>query len=882
MHRKKMLVGGSLLASVIAAGAASTALAGGVNPAWSIARRWDEEILQAIRLATPRPPVHARNLYHTSAAMYDAWATYDPVARGAFVTEKNTAADVPAARREAMSYAAYRILKNRFVTGNGPNIAQINANLDSLLLGLGYDKNITTTIGTTPAAIGNRIAAAIIAANLADGSNQLNNYAANNGYVPVNSSMPFKIPGCIMVNPNRWQPLAFDFLVLQNGEIVGASVQTAIAPHWGGVTPFAMNAVVRDPITNLYFVQPAPPTLGQPAHIDDARDMIAKSSVLDPSLPETIDLSLSVFHNSPVGSYDMPGYGNNPVTGDPYPPNVVKLADYARVLAEYWADGPDSETPPGHWHVVANRMSDTPGLELKIAGTGPIVDRLEWDTKMYLSVAGAAHDAAICAWGHKGYYDSARPTSFVRYLAQLGQSSDPQAAHYNVAGLPLVPGMIELVTANDVLPGNRFEDFPELVYEPFSGEPIGVNNHVGDIAVKSWLGGFSAGTTTGSTTTGPAPGHVYRSKGGTWTIGSFYPGVDDTPGALNPGQTRRPRSVQINEIRLDQPGLDKDEYIEIVGPANTALDGLTYIVIGDEVQTGVPDSQGRVQVAIDLAGQNLGPDGLLLIAKNQFSLGSADLTTQFRLLEIGNCTHMLVAGFTASLGQDLDFLDNGVIDATPWSAVVDSIGLRRKSGTIGIYLTSVTLGPDNSEHQLYGVDWGLATKWMPYQASNFVTPPFPGFISGHSTFSRATAEALTLFTGSPYFPGGLGEFTAPAGWLKFEDGPSTDVTLQWATYYDAADEAGISRIYGGIHPRADDLVARVAGSKIGKRAADRALALFEGLARSPDIDNDGDVDATDLAILLGAWGGGTSTGADLNGDGTVGAADIAILLGAWG
>ncbi len=876
-----MVLRAGIVASVVASTLASTALAGGVNPAWSIARQWDEEILQAIRIATPRPPVHARNLYHTSAAMYDGWATYDPTARGVFFLEKNTAADVDAARRETISYAAYRVLKARFVAGNGPNVATIQANLDSLFLQLGYDKNNTSTVGTTPAAIGNRIAAAILAAGLVDGANEAGNYAPNNGYVPINPSLPFKIPGCVMNNANRWQPLAFDFLVLQNGEIVGAAIQSAICPHWNGVVPFGLTQPDRSPTNNLYFDQGPPPGIGQPQHIADAVNMIESSAVLDPTLPTTIDTGLNVYHNSPLGSYTQVGYPVNPVTGQPYASNVQKLADYTRILAEWWADGPDSETPPGHWHVVGNEVSDDPNIEYRIGGVGPEVDRLQWDVKMYLSIAGAAHDAAIIAWGMKGYYDSARPISFVRYLAQLGQSSDPQLPHYNAAGLPLIPGLIELVTAADVAPGGKFEDFPELVYDPFTGEPIGTNSHVNDIAVKSWLGGFSAGATTGSTTTGPLPGHIYRAKAGTWKIGAFAAGEDDTVNALNLGQKRLPATIQINEIRLDQTGNDKDQYVEIAGPANASLDGLTYIVIGDEVQTKVPDAQGRVQLAISLNGQNLGPDGLFVIAKTNFSLGAADLTTHFTMKQIGNCTHALVSGFTGYVGQELDYFDDGIIDVTPWTSVVDKIGLRRKSGNVGIYLGAPTLGPDNSQNQTYGVGWELAERWMPYQASNFVTPPFPGYTSGHSTFSRATAEALTQFTGSKYFPGGFAERIVPAGWLKFENGPTQPVKLQWATYYDAADEAAISRIYGGIHPRADDLPARNTGSTAGKNAAARAFALFKGLKYSPDLDADGVVGPVDLALFLGQWGAASNSGADFDGNGSVGPEDLAILLGAW-
>src|SRR5438046_1921008 len=88
---------------------------------------------------------------------------------------------------------------------------------------------------------------------------------------------------------------------------------------------------------------------------------------------------------------------------------------------------------------------------------------------------------------------------------------------------------------------------------------------------------------------------------------------------------------------------------------------------------------------------------------------------------------------------------------------------------------------------------------VPYQKATFVTPAFPGYTSGHSTFSRAGAEVLAAFTGSAFFPGGLGEFVAPQNaFLKFELGPSETVVLQWATYYIASVDAGLSRIYGGL------------------------------------------------------------------------------------
>ncbi len=84
--------------------------------------------------------------------------------------------------------------------------------------------------------------------------------------------------------------------------------------------------------------------------------------------------------------------------------------------------------------------------------------------------------------------------------------------------------------------------------------------------------------------------------------------------------------------------------------------------------------------------------------------------------------------------------------------------------------------------QVSGVRWCCARAWSRFRRSTFVTPAFPGYYSGHSTFSRSAAEVMTLMTGSPFFPGGLEEFVAPQNdFLQFEVGPSTDVRLQWAT-----------------------------------------------------------------------------------------------------
>ena len=100
---------------------------------------------------------------------------------------------------------------------------------------------------------------------------------------------------------------------------------------------------------------------------------------------------------------------------------------------------------------------------------------------------------------------------------------------------------------------------------------------------------------------------------------------------------------------------------------------------------------------------------------------------------------------------------------------------------------------DNPETDVAGVDWILAEGWWPYQRPSFVTPPFAGYVSGHSTFSRAAAEIMTSITGDEYFPGGMGEFIAEQDeFLVFEDGPSEDIVLQWATYRDASDQCSLS------------------------------------------------------------------------------------------
>lgn len=96
---------------------------------------------------------------------------------------------------------------------------------------------------------------------------------------------------------------------------------------------------------------------------------------------------------------------------------------------------------------------------------------------------------------------------------------------------------------------------------------------------------------------------------------------------------------------------------------------------------------------------------------------------------------------------------------------------------------------------------------------------------------------LAAITGSPYFPGGLGTFNCPSNsFLLTEKGPSQTVEMQWGTYYDAADQAGLSRLYGGIHPSADDFPGRIAGSQCGLGAWALARQYFDGSILSNTVN----------------------------------------------
>ena len=121
-------------------------------------------------------------------------------------------------------------------------------------------------------------------------------------------------------------------------------------------------------------------------------------------------------------------------------------------------------------------------------------------------------------------------------------------------------------------------------------------------------------------------------------------------------------------------------------------------------------------------------------------------------------------------------------------------------------------------------------RWQPYQALNFVTPPFAEYVSGHSTFSSTSAEILRLYKGNDDFNS---SFTFKGGSSLIEPGvtPAEDVSLRWATFTEAAEEAGISRLYGGIHFADANVEGLKMGRKIGAKVWAKAQSYFDGTAQ---------------------------------------------------
>ena len=209
----------------------------------------------------------------------------------------------------------------------------------------GYDPNNTSTDTTTQAGVGNVAAQAVLTFRHSDGSNQAGNYADTSGYAPVNT--PDRI-----IDPTRWQPLR-----VPNGN-GGSVVQKFLTPHWGTVTPFALTSGSQ--------FRPAGPV----------RD--ASSSAYKSQADQILQYS-------------------------------ANLNDQTKTIADYWANGPHTITPPGHWDLFA-QFYIAQYLSLKYHHD------LNNDVKMFFALSNALLDAGIAAWDSKRAFDSVRPITAVHYL----------------------------------------------------------------------------------------------------------------------------------------------------------------------------------------------------------------------------------------------------------------------------------------------------------------------------------------------------------------------------------------------------------------------------------------------------------------------------------
>lgn len=499
----------------------------------SVARQWSEVMLNCIRKDFARPTVQARTIAHASWAMYDAFAVYDDEAEpyllgktvGTYTAPFNgiaPPANIQAAQEKAMSYAMYRFLTNRFQVFTPPGSWQnfMSVYLNDQMNALEYDVNITSTDYSDgdPAKLGNYIAQQLIAYGLTDGTNRQNNHA-NQYYYPVNGNIWADLPGnpeCY--DPNRWQPLALNLEISDQTGFPVPNGAPALTPEWGDAVPFSMTpdqkvTKSRDGHDwNIYLDQGDPPYLDTNVQtgIEDlykwgyitnlvwhAMHTTEDNVMIDISpnnignlqaLPENFAEFPAFYDLYNGGPYDS-GYTINPATGEPYPSQIVPRGDYTRVLSEYWADGPASETPPGHWVKIFNEVSDHPLLVKKWNGEGEILSDLEWDVRGYFAICSGMYDAAIACWSAKGYYDYTRPIMALRYMAQKGQSTDPMLPNYHPAGLPLIPGFIELVNAGDPLVGENLENLHKIKFYTWMGplaDPDAIAG-VGWILGENWM-----------------------------------------------------------------------------------------------------------------------------------------------------------------------------------------------------------------------------------------------------------------------------------------------------------------------------------------------------------------------------------------------------------
>lgn len=342
---------------------------------------WNEAMLAAVRHGRPRPTVTARAQYMMHQAIYDAWSLYDPVAVPTLLDpqlRRPAELHTDANKAAAISQAAYTLSVALF-----PEYEAKTRCFSRLLDILGYEPDPSIDL-TTPAGIGYAAAQAVLADRADDGSNAANDYADVTSdyypelYQPLNSGDPLAANGVLgaAFSPNHWEPLRVPTGAVKD-EYGTATVDPAnpasfreqvyLTPHWGAVRPFALAAGDQ-------FRPPAPPQLGSDTPYTDG---LGRTMTNDAAFRLQVDEIVQLNAN---------------------------LTDELKVVAEYWADGPRSETPPGHWNAIAH------GIAFRDRHT------IDDDVKLFFALNGALFDASIAAWEAKRAYDFVRPITAIHYL----------------------------------------------------------------------------------------------------------------------------------------------------------------------------------------------------------------------------------------------------------------------------------------------------------------------------------------------------------------------------------------------------------------------------------------------------------------------------------
>jgi len=376
LAKTTLVVGALVAATAVAVTTHTPPAAAATGPAWpidtygtpratdNVVLKWDEQLLSTIRAYPPQtgPTITARALAEVHTAMYDAWAAYDQTAVGATPGAPVRPTDGSAAdRAQAMSYAAYRVLTDLFPATGFPAKGAFTRP-EALMSSLQYDPTNTSVDLATPAGVGNAAAAAVTAYRHADGANQDGGYANNTGYVAKNSWNA--------VNDKwSWQPMC---VLTAAGVAAGAtpfptdcsapnySIQKPLTPQWQYIKSFGPES---DSTTPGYSY---PPQFALPGTNADGTHTQATADI-DQELADSSNLS-----------------------------------DVQKATAEYWADGPNTEFPPGHMALFAAAFSRMKG------------DTADQDVKLFFALGNALLDASIFAWTAKFQYDSERPTTGIR------------------------------------------------------------------------------------------------------------------------------------------------------------------------------------------------------------------------------------------------------------------------------------------------------------------------------------------------------------------------------------------------------------------------------------------------------------------------------------